>query len=50
LERIPPPSHQALTRLREAHLRFTRNALGKINEGSHTTGELRAIMSGLACQ
>jgi hypothetical protein len=49
LERIPSASHQALTKLREAHLRFTRNALDKINEGSHTTRELRAIMSGLAC-
>jgi hypothetical protein len=50
LSRIPPASHQALARLRDAHLRFTRNALDKINEGPHTTRELRAIMRGLACQ
>ncbi len=50
LARIPVASHQALSKLRDAHLRFTRNALDKINEGPHTTKELRAIMSGLACQ
>jgi hypothetical protein len=50
LARIPAISHQALTKLRDAHLRFTRNALDKINEGPHTTKELRAIMSALACQ
>jgi hypothetical protein len=50
LARIPVASHQVLSKLRDAHLRFTRNALDKINEGPHTTKELRAIMSGLACQ
>jgi hypothetical protein len=50
LSRIPAASHPALTKLRNAHLRFTRNALDRINEGSHTTKELRAIMNGLACQ
>lgn len=47
---IPAASHQALARLRNAHLRFTRSALDQINSGPHTVKELRVIMNNLACQ
>jgi hypothetical protein len=50
LARIPADSHPRLGRLRAAHLRFTRLALNRINEGPHTPSELRTIMRGLPCQ
>ena len=53
LARIPAVSHQALRALRNAHLRFTRDALRAISEEddhSHGRQGLRRAMSRLQCQ
>lgn len=48
LSRIPAASHKALGKIRDAHLRFTRDALRKIEDGS--SHGLRREMSELKCR
>lgn len=53
LARIPALSHRALGKIRDAHLRFTRDALREIEDDddhSHGDRELRREMSQLRCR
>lgn len=49
LSRIPAQSHDALGRIRDSHLRFTRDALRKIESGGDPEG-MRRAMSRLKCR
>ena len=52
LARIPPPAHKALRKIRGSHLRFTKDALRKIDDDDHHHGRrgLSKEMSDLKCR
>jgi hypothetical protein len=50
LDRIPEESHKALGKIRDSHLRFTRDALREIDDDSHGSQGLRREMSELKCR
>ena len=52
LARIPPQAHKALGRIRDFHLRFTRDALRKIAHGDDDGDRhrLRSEMGELKCR